>query len=65
MHIPTLLLQNRSSVVFGVFLGVGAFFFAFLRAYAPPLMIMSIFGTIGLDIFCVRASSCMMLSTWA
>lgn len=45
-------LDTRSSIVFGVFLGVGAFFFAFLRAYAPPLMIMSIFGTIGLDIFC-------------
>ncbi|THH16060.1 hypothetical protein EW146_g4511 [Bondarzewia mesenterica] len=45
-------LDARSSVVFGVFLGFGSFVFALLRAYAPSLMFMSIFGTIGLDIFC-------------
>lgn len=45
-------LDTRSSVVFGCFLGVGTFFFAFIRAYAPKLTLMSVFGTIALDIFC-------------
>jgi len=30
--------------VFGVFLGVGAFFFALVRAYAPKLALFSVFG---------------------
>ncbi|CDO75856.1 hypothetical protein BN946_scf184833.g7 [Trametes cinnabarina] len=45
-------LDTRSTVVFGVFLGFGCFFFALIRAYAPKLTIMSVFGTIAMDIFC-------------
>ncbi|KAI0087246.1 hypothetical protein BDY19DRAFT_986266 [Irpex rosettiformis] len=45
-------LDTRSSVVFGVFLGFGAFIFALIRAYAPKLTLMSVFGTVALDIFC-------------
>ena len=47
----------RSSVIYGVFLGVGSFVFALLRAYSPKLTIMSLFGSIVLDIFCVSAIS--------
>ncbi|KAH9849321.1 hypothetical protein C2E23DRAFT_870653 [Lenzites betulinus] len=45
-------LDTRSTVVFGVFLGFGCFLFALIRAYAPKLTIMSVFGTIAIDIFC-------------
>lgn len=45
-------LDIRSSVVFGVFLFFGAFFFGYVRAYAPKLTMLSIFGTISLDIIC-------------
>ncbi|KAL7284167.1 hypothetical protein ACG7TL_001449 [Trametes sanguinea] len=45
-------LDTRSTVVFGVFLGFGCFLFALIRAYAPKLTIMSVFGTIAMDIFC-------------
>jgi len=43
----------RSSAVFGVFLAIGAFLFAAIRAYYRPLIFMSIFGTIAIDVFCV------------
>jgi hypothetical protein len=46
-------LSSRSSVIFGVFLGIGTFIFALIRAYAPKLTLMAVFGTIALDIFCV------------
>ena len=46
----------RSSAVFGVFLGIGSLFFAVIRAYYKSLIFMSIFGTISIDIFCVRRS---------
>ena len=50
------LLQNSnkllsSTVVFGVFLAFGTFLFALIRAYAPKLTLMSVFGTIAIDIF--------------
>ena len=43
-----------SSAVFGAFLAIGTFVFAFIRAYYKPLVFLSIFGTIAMDIFCVR-----------
>lgn len=43
-----------SSAVFGVFLAIGTFIFAMIRAYYKPLIFMSLFGTIAMDIFCVR-----------
>jgi hypothetical protein len=43
-----------SSAVFGVFLAIGTFVFAIIRAYYKPLILLSIFGTIAIDIFCVR-----------
>ncbi|GAA5877972.1 hypothetical protein JCM3774_004770 [Rhodotorula dairenensis] len=43
-------LDWRSTVVFGVFLGTGAFFFGLLRAKRPKLMLLAIFGTIVLDV---------------
>ncbi|TFY63497.1 hypothetical protein EVJ58_g3215 [Rhodofomes roseus] len=45
-------LDTRSSVLFGVFLAIAVFFLSLLRAYAPRLTIMSIFGTIAVDIYC-------------
>jgi len=45
-------LDTRSSAVFGCFLGVGTFIFALMRAYSPKLTLLSIFGTIAIDIFC-------------
>ncbi|KAJ6610792.1 hypothetical protein B0H10DRAFT_2059028 [Mycena sp. CBHHK59/15] len=50
-------LDVRATAVYGVFLAVGAFIFGLMRAYAPKLIFMSIFGTIGpllspVDIFC-------------
>ncbi|CCM03466.1 uncharacterized protein FIBRA_05599 [Fibroporia radiculosa] len=45
-------LDTRSSVMFGAFLAVASFIFALIRAYMPRLLIMSIFGTIAVDIFC-------------
>ena len=44
----------RSSVVYGFFLAIGAIFFALVRAYNPRLQLFSVFGTIVLDVFCVR-----------
>ncbi|EMD36296.1 hypothetical protein CERSUDRAFT_74310 [Gelatoporia subvermispora B] len=46
-------LDARSSVVFGCFLGASAFGFALIRAYAPKLIILSVFATISMDVFCV------------
>jgi Putative ER transporter, 6TM, N-terminal len=48
------LIYSRSSAIFGVFLVIGTFIFASIRAYYKPLVIMSVFGTIAIDIFCVR-----------
>ncbi|TBU59289.1 hypothetical protein BD310DRAFT_976680 [Dichomitus squalens] len=45
-------LDTNSTVIFGVFLGVGTFFLALIRAYVPKLTLMSVFGTIAIDIFC-------------
>ncbi|KAI1798167.1 hypothetical protein LXA43DRAFT_979068 [Ganoderma leucocontextum] len=45
-------LDTGSTVVFGVFLAFGTFLFALIRAYAPKLTLMSVFGTIAIDIFC-------------
>ncbi|KAF7303825.1 hypothetical protein MIND_00612300 [Mycena indigotica] len=45
-------LEVRASVIYGVFLAIGAFIFGAIRAYAPKLLFMSIFGTIAIDIFC-------------
>ncbi|KAH9950803.1 hypothetical protein B0H21DRAFT_721769 [Amylocystis lapponica] len=45
-------LDPRSSAVFGCFLGFVVFLFALLRAYIPRLTLMSIFGTIAIDVFC-------------
>ncbi|KAI0764943.1 hypothetical protein C8Q74DRAFT_1430417 [Fomes fomentarius] len=45
-------LDTRSSVVYGVFLAFGCFLFGLIRAYAPKLTLMSVFGTIAIDIFC-------------
>lgn len=50
-------LDTRSSVCFGVFPAFGIFIFSLMRAYTPRLTIMSIFGTIALDIYCVSGSS--------
>lgn len=38
-------------------MGFGCFIFALVRAYAPKLTIMSVFGTIAIDIFCVSEHS--------
>ncbi|EMS18110.1 uncharacterized protein RHTO_06690 [Rhodotorula toruloides NP11] len=45
-------LDARSTVVFGCFLGVGTFFFGLIRAAAPKLMLLAIFGTIVVDVMC-------------
>ncbi|KAF8273497.1 hypothetical protein EI94DRAFT_1826225 [Lactarius quietus] len=45
-------LDVRSSAVFGVFLAIGTFVFAIIRVYYKPLIFLSIFGTIAMDIFC-------------
>ncbi|KAI0746793.1 hypothetical protein C8Q80DRAFT_1220068 [Daedaleopsis nitida] len=45
-------LDTGSTVIYGVFLGFGCFLFALIRAYAPKLTLMSVFGTIAIDIFC-------------
>ncbi|KAK7451262.1 hypothetical protein VKT23_012602 [Stygiomarasmius scandens] len=47
-----LFLDTRSSVMFGFFLGLAMFIFGLIRAYAPKLTILSIFGTIAADVFC-------------
>ena len=52
-------LDTRSSACYGVFLAFGIFVFSLLRAYAPRLTIMSIYGTIALDIYCVSVMSCL------
>ncbi|KWU42289.1 hypothetical protein RHOSPDRAFT_36164 [Rhodotorula sp. JG-1b] len=43
-------LDWRSTLVFGVFLGTGAFAFGLMRAKRPKLMLLAIFGTIVLDV---------------
>ncbi|OBZ77446.1 Uncharacterized protein C57A7.05 [Grifola frondosa] len=45
-------LDTRSTIVFGCFFGLAISFFGLIRAYVPKLMIMSVFGTIAVDIFC-------------
>ncbi|KZT02812.1 uncharacterized protein LAESUDRAFT_729774 [Laetiporus sulphureus 93-53] len=45
-------LDTNSTVLFGVFLGIGTFLLALIRAYAPRLTLLSIFGTIAIDIYC-------------
>ncbi|KAH9925739.1 uncharacterized protein B0H18DRAFT_1007982 [Fomitopsis serialis] len=45
-------LDTRSSVLFGVFLAIAIFILSLLRAYAPRLTIMSVFGMIAVDIYC-------------
>ncbi|KAL5631613.1 hypothetical protein ACGC1H_007212 [Rhizoctonia solani] len=45
-------LDARSTVVFGVFLGIGAFALALMRIKSPKLTLASIFGTIFLDVIC-------------
>ncbi|KAJ6506182.1 hypothetical protein C8R47DRAFT_1037328 [Mycena vitilis] len=47
-----LFLDLRASAVYGGFLIIGSFIFGLIRAYAPKLLFMSIFGTIAVDIFC-------------
>ncbi|KAJ7132494.1 hypothetical protein C8R44DRAFT_978049 [Mycena epipterygia] len=47
-----LFLDIRATAVYGGFLAIGAFIFGLIRAYAPKLLFMSIFGTIAIDIFC-------------
>ncbi|KAJ7054138.1 hypothetical protein C8F01DRAFT_1164075 [Mycena amicta] len=39
-------LDVRATVIYGAFLAVGAFIFGAIRAYAPKLLFLSIFGTI-------------------
>ncbi|KAJ6613973.1 hypothetical protein B0H10DRAFT_2436246 [Mycena sp. CBHHK59/15] len=46
-------LDARTSAVYGAMFFVGTFFMGALRAHAPKLALLSIFGTIVLDIFCV------------
>ncbi|KAF8756858.1 putative ER transporter, 6TM, N-terminal [Rhizoctonia solani] len=50
-------LDPRSTVVFGVFLAIGAFFLALMRVKSPKLTLASIFGTIFLDVICARPKS--------
>ncbi|KAI9465778.1 hypothetical protein BJY52DRAFT_1376562 [Lactarius psammicola] len=45
-------LDTRSSAVFGAFLVIGTFVFAIVRAYYKPLIFLTTFGTIAIDIFC-------------
>ncbi|KAJ7478392.1 hypothetical protein FB451DRAFT_1452874 [Mycena latifolia] len=45
-------LDVRATAMYGAFLAVGASIFGLMRAYAPKLIFMSIFGTIALDVFC-------------
>ncbi|GAA6063210.1 hypothetical protein JCM10212_006843 [Sporobolomyces blumeae] len=45
-------LDPRSTVVFGVFLGVGTFFLGLVRAHRPKLTLLAVFGAIVLDIMC-------------
>ncbi|KAJ7177207.1 hypothetical protein C8R46DRAFT_1188789, partial [Mycena filopes] len=47
-----LFLEIRATAVYGGFLAIGAFIFGLIRAYAPKLLFMSIFGTVAVDIFC-------------
>ncbi|KAJ7619832.1 hypothetical protein DFH06DRAFT_1482861 [Mycena polygramma] len=47
-----LFLDLRASAVYGGFLITGSFIFGLIRAHAPKLLFMSIFGTIAVDIFC-------------
>ncbi|KAG6910622.1 hypothetical protein DXG01_009131 [Tephrocybe rancida] len=45
-------LDPRGSAVYGAFFFIGTFVFGVLRAYIPKLGLLSIFGTIVLDIMC-------------
>ncbi|KAF8179112.1 hypothetical protein BJ912DRAFT_1128563, partial [Pholiota molesta] len=47
-----LFLDPRSSAVYGAFLFIGAFAMGTLRAYLPNLTLLSLFGTIVLDVIC-------------
>ncbi|GMK54826.1 hypothetical protein CspeluHIS016_0114120 [Cutaneotrichosporon spelunceum] len=45
-------LDPRSSAVHGVFIFVGAYFFGWIRATKPKLVLLSLFATILLDLMC-------------
>ncbi|KAG5654141.1 hypothetical protein H0H81_006852 [Sphagnurus paluster] len=45
-------LDVRVSVVYGVFFFIGTFALAVMRAYIPKLALLSIFGTIVMDVMC-------------
>ncbi|KAF8206811.1 hypothetical protein K438DRAFT_1816457 [Mycena galopus ATCC 62051] len=45
-------LDIRANAVYAGFLIIGNLIFALVRAYAPKLLFLSIFGTIAVDIFC-------------
>ncbi|KAK7002342.1 hypothetical protein R3P38DRAFT_2729656 [Favolaschia claudopus] len=45
-------LDIRASAMHGAFMIIGNLIFGLIRAYAPKLLFMSIFGTIAVDIFC-------------
>lgn len=42
--------------MYGVFLACSVFLFALIRSYVPKLTVMSLFGTIISDVFCVCPS---------
>ncbi|KAH8835963.1 hypothetical protein DL96DRAFT_1576215 [Flagelloscypha sp. PMI_526] len=48
---------SSTSAVYGVFLFLGTFFFAFLRTRNPALTIMTIFATIVVDVMCCYGPS--------
>ncbi|KAJ3509937.1 hypothetical protein NLJ89_g4950 [Agrocybe chaxingu] len=50
-----LFLDTRSTVVYGVFLFVGTYLLGAIRAFIPNLALLSIFGTIVVDVFCTSA----------
>ncbi|CAA7266340.1 unnamed protein product [Cyclocybe aegerita] len=50
-----LFLDTRSTVVYGVFLFVGTYLLGAIRAFIPNLALLSIFGTIVIDVFCTSA----------
>ncbi|KAI0299989.1 hypothetical protein B0F90DRAFT_1668483 [Multifurca ochricompacta] len=45
-------LDARASAMYGLFMGIGALIFGFVRAYSVSLKYFSIFGIIALDIYC-------------
>ncbi|KAH8835968.1 hypothetical protein DL96DRAFT_1576232 [Flagelloscypha sp. PMI_526] len=50
-------LEPSTTVVYGAFLFVGSFFFAFLRTRNPILILVTIFATIVLDVMCCYGPS--------